>query len=91
MDITQLDKVAEEIIALRFAPEDTLQQCLDRFYVILRRYGIKQGTPAYNQAGEQVGINCNNYSWTMCWSLFLDTFRNEFVMLSFSAPEDLQV
>lgn len=84
--------VAEDLIKIKFKPEDTLADCLEKFYAVLRKYNIKQTTPVFNDEGEQVGNQCNNFDYTMCAALFYDRVKSFFEMeLNFGKiPEDIK-
>jgi hypothetical protein len=82
---TIMENVAKEIIELKFKPDDTLQQCLNNFYKIMRKYGIKHGKKENN------GIRMTNFEWTMCQSLFYDRIHSFFIFnkLIYGVPKDL--
>ena len=70
--MTKMEKVSKDIINIKFDKKDTLKGCLEKFFAILRKYNIHQGTPQFNDKGEVVGRACNNYDYTMCQTLFFD-------------------
>ncbi len=86
-EIQFMADVAEEIIGIRLTRETTLEQANNLFYLIMRKYGIKQGTKSGH------GTLCNNYEWTLCAALFDATVTMSFAIGIASlcdAPEDLQ-
>lgn len=82
-----MSAVAKDIILLKFKPTMTLQQVESRFYRIMRKHGIKEGTKSGN------GRITNNFEWTMCQILFLQRVQDYFVMNRFfvgtGTPKDL--
>jgi hypothetical protein len=65
-----MSEVAKDIIGLKFKKSDTLGGCLKKFYAIMEKHGIKQGTANYNEDGQRVGRTCTNFEWTMSKDLF---------------------
>lgn len=89
--IIDIRKLAEDIIKIKFKKTDTLKDCLDEFYEIMRKYGIKEGMPSYNEEGKKVGRLVNNYEWTICKEMFINRvieFFNWETLFS-DAPKDL--
>ncbi|MDD5648832.1 MAG: hypothetical protein PHF86_00175 [Candidatus Nanoarchaeia archaeon] len=84
-DIIDIKKVAKEIVTIEFKKSDTLNDCLNKFYVIMRKYNIKQGTKTEN------GRQCNNFEWTLCKQSFEETLKSFFELddLFGNIPEDL--
>lgn len=68
----EISEVAKEIIEIEFNMDMTLSEGLSKFFDIMRKYQIKEGTPAFNDRGEKVGRNVANWEWTMCKALFFD-------------------
>jgi hypothetical protein len=87
-----ISKVAEDIIKIKFKRSDTLSSCLKKFYDVMRKHGIKQGTPTCNDEGEEVGRIVANFEWTMCYALFVKHITDFFTwedIFSTKIPEDL--
>lgn len=89
-----ISAVAEDIINLKFKPDDTMQSCFDRFYAIMRKHGVKKGTPI-RQGKKIIGTQVDNFAWTMCRNLFQDQVRSWIELeLAFSLdipfPKDLE-
>lgn len=82
-----MNKVAGDIIKTKIEYEETMEEIMSKFYSIMRKHGIKQGTKT--KGG---GTLCNNFEWTMCKALFLMVIHdnlNMHEMLS-GIPEDLK-
>lgn len=83
-----MSKVSKDIIDIKFKPSDTLQVAMNKFYFIMRRHGIKEGT----SDGKGGRIVCN-YEWTMCMVLFIDRIEQFIRMASLfgkmGTPKDL--
>lgn len=84
-------KVSKEIIEMKFKNTDTLGQCRNKFYEIMRKNGIKKGTQTFNPDGTKGGITQNNFEWTMCEKLFEDRIISYFLWsgLLTATPKDL--
>jgi len=87
-EIKFMSTVAKDIIQLKFKPTMTLQQAETRFYGIMRKYGIKEGTKSGNSR------TVSNFEWTMCQILFLQRLHDYFVIDRFlfvnNTPKDLE-
>jgi hypothetical protein len=83
---TSVGAVAEDIIHMKFKSSDTIQGCMKKFYTIMRRYGIKQGTKV------GIGIQRSNPEWTICFTMFKNTFTCYLDIndLFNKAPKDLR-
>ena len=84
-NIVDIKKVAKEIVTLKFKKSDTLNDCLNKFYAIMRKYNIKQGTKVGN------GRQCDNFEWTLCKQSFNETLKSFFELESLfgNISEDL--
>lgn len=73
--ILDMSKVAEEIIKIPFDKKDTIEGLFNKFFKIMKKYGIKEGrkTP--------VGITKSNFEWTMCEKLFVENIVNKIHVL----------
>jgi hypothetical protein len=74
--VPDMAAVAKELIDVKFFANDTLQEAKEQFYQIMRKHGIKQGTPIYGKGGEIKGYEMANFEWTMARTLFLDRLVN---------------
>ena len=85
-----MSEVAKDIIEIKLKKSDTLSGCLKKFYAVMEKHGIKQGTPTFNEEGKRVGRKCNNFEWTMSIGLF-HTHVNSFLELQdmFNVPKNL--
>ena len=83
------DKIAEEIIKLKFKKSETLSGVLNRFYRIMRKHGIKEGTPC-GGGGRIVA----RFEFTLYWTLFLETLSGQIDLGrffgEFKVPKDLE-
>lgn len=91
-NLNKMREIAEEIITFKFSKKDTLSKCLNKFYDIMRKHGIKHGTPEYDDKGKVIGRQIANYEWSMCIELFMtrlcDFFYFEHVFGK--VPKDLK-
>jgi hypothetical protein len=71
--IPLLENVAKDIIGMKFNDTMTLRECNNKFYKIMRKYGIKEGTPRFNENGKLISTQRTNFQWTMCRNLYMDT------------------
>lgn len=89
--IGDISEVAEDVIKLKFEKTDTLNDCMDKFFAVMKKHGIKQGTPSYNNKGEEIGRTCDNFEWTICKEMFIRQGGSfiEFEMLFGNIPKEL--
>lgn len=80
--------VAKDIIAMKVADGDTSVVLLRRFYAIMRRHGIKQGTKNANGTGRI----CDNFEWTGAKAIFNEHVEQErfFHPALIRVPKDLE-
>jgi len=90
--MTKMEKVAKDLVAIKFAKGDTMADCMEKFFDILRKYNIRKSTPLFDDAGEVVAMQGNNFDYTMCEALFYDRMRSFFEMeLNFGKlPKDIE-
>jgi hypothetical protein len=82
-----MSAVAKEIIFMKVNDNDTIADLRNRFFDIMRKHGIKDGTK--REDGSIIGAN---FEWTMCESLFFQTIHDQLrleLMLVCSTPEEL--
>ena len=58
--------VASDIIKKKFLSKKELKQLTSKFYAIMNKHGIKQGTRI-----EPNAVQISNAEWTMCQDLFM--------------------
>lgn len=80
--IKNLASVYKDIIAIKIGHKDSFKTSLNKFYGVMRKHGIKQGTWCDN--GSRL---ISNPEWNMCY----DTFKSHKVLsldlwLSMSEP-----
>jgi hypothetical protein len=85
--IMDIKEISKEIIQIKFEGSDTLDDCMNKFYDVMRKHGIKQNTPSENG----VGVIGSNFEWTMCKVLFIDMVVQHFTLKDFfnGVPKDL--
>lgn len=59
-----LNLIYKDILSIKIKPEDSFKSSMDKFYDIMRKYGICQGTKTEN------GVTINNAEWNMCFAVF---------------------
>lgn len=69
--ILDMRKVAEAIISIKVEPSDTIEGLHKKFFSVMRKYGIKEGTTLKNGCRQ-----CNTPEWTMCLYLFEAQIKN---------------
>lgn len=92
--IAQLAQKINDLIPSDIYKKKTVKvkELKNGFYEIMRKYGIKQGTPSFDAKGKKIGRNCNTPEWVMCetlfWTLLQDRIELDSIF-SFDLPEDL--
>jgi hypothetical protein len=82
----KMSEVAKEIIRIDF--KDSLKKNKNKFFDIMRKYGIKHGTKLKDGS-----VQVAAFEWTMAWSLFVSTMMREVDYRMFfdgAIPEDLK-
>ena len=81
----QLGKVYSDILSIKIEMSDSFETSLNKFYDVMRKHGICQGTWSKN------GRTVSNAEWIMCYNIFkshklmaLDIF-----LILNEPPEDL--
>lgn len=59
-----LENIYKDILGIKIKVTDSFQSSLDKFYKVMRKWGIKQGTWSEN------GRTACNAEWIMCFSVF---------------------
>lgn len=86
--IEKMSAVAEDIIKVKITPTMSHDQCMKKFYSIMRKHGIKQGE--WNESGGRI---TNNFEWTMCYTLFKEVYQGQFLLSDLfgqGIPKDLR-
>ena len=68
-------RVAKEILGIRM-DTTSVPKVYSRFYAIMRKYGIREGTVTPGKPGRQTA----NYEWTMCLTLLESQVVQAFVL-----------
>lgn len=71
-------EISKSIIELKFKKTDTLKICMDKFYNVMKKHNIKQGTQLLNDENKDAGIIGDNYEWTICKQLFFKQIESFF-------------
>jgi hypothetical protein len=88
--IHDMRAISKEIISLKFKNGESLRQCQKKFYDIMRKHGIRQGTAIFDEEGNRKGRAAANFEWTICKELFLHTLMSHLNFQDiFSVPSDL--
>lgn len=62
-----LDAIYRDIIGIEVKITDSFETLLNKFYEVMRKWGIKQGTWSEEGNGNRTMINAE---WNMCWQVF---------------------
>lgn len=73
--IQDMSKVAKEIINMPVDKTDTIEGLFNKFFKIMKKYGIKQGTKT------EFGFTKSRFEWTMCEKLFVENIVNKIHVL----------
>lgn len=83
--IKKLAEISKDIININITKANTLEECTQMFYNIMRKHQIKKYTKTDN------GYIGDNYEWSICRVLFQDTVKGkmwtEFILDE--VPKDL--
>lgn len=82
-----LEKVGCDLVNIKFKEADTLKQVMEKFYLVMRKHGIKRGTKS-----KSGGIIQDNYEWTFSKALFQERVIDYFQMANIfdKLPKDLE-
>lgn len=82
----EMQNALKEVIDLKFQDTDTLADCMNKFYDIMRKYGIKKCVQTEN------GLLGDTTEWSSCRLIFLDSIVCHFNMSNIIAevPKDLE-
>lgn len=88
--IEKMRSISEEIIKTDLLTERQCASIMNKFYTIMRKYGIAEGTALE----DGIGRSLCNYEWTMCKNLFIDVIKTQlesYTLFRDRTPEDLKV
>jgi hypothetical protein len=87
----KMREVAQDIIKSEFFQDEDLEKVFQKFYEIMRKHGIKAGTPVKLESGANAIVK-NTYEWSMAQTLFLSQLNQEIQMFSIlgGVPEDIE-
>lgn len=79
--------IYNEVNSIDIKPTDTHKSSLDKFYKIMRKHGIKQGT--WSEDG--VGRILSNPEWVMFYDIFKSIIDKHYIFATLlkSPPKDL--
>lgn len=60
-----LAEIYKDLQDIKIEPTDSFQSSLDKFYSVMRKWGVKQGT--WTKGG---GRLCDNPEWSMLWAVY---------------------
>lgn len=88
-NMNKIRVVAKDIITTKFLIKSEVIRINNRFYKIMRKHGICEGTRTKNRTGRL----CNNFEWTISRELFLNQVKDKLdvgaSLLALGIPEDL--
>lgn len=85
-EISFMNKVARDILKIKYDDKKSYETCRKEFYGIMKKYGIKRMTKSV----DGVGMIGDNFEWTMCSTLFDDTYmRYKTFGTIFNTPKEL--
>lgn len=84
--IKNLDGIYKDIMKIKIEPEDSFITSMNKFYEVMRKWGICQGTWL-----ERGGRSCCTPEWNMCYMVFKENKMMQFDMWMTltDPPEDL--
>lgn len=85
IDQEKLHDLAKDIIMLKFKGTETLDECLEMFYDLMRKHGIKL---SYTDGQGETLLT--SFAWTLCKSTFINTLNSYFTFADIlKCPKDL--
>ncbi len=82
-----LEAVAQDLLAINIKPTYPYNYLMQKFYTVMRKHGIKQGTWCKNGIGRQ----CDSAEWSIC-SVFFHKLIDDskiFQQITSKVPQDL--
>ena len=87
--IDYISEISKDIIQIDFKKYNNIASAFNKFYSIMRKYGIKNGT---KRKGEQ-GVLCSNFEWTCFEMQFIEqycSYIRTYRLFNSDIPKDLQ-
>jgi len=84
--VTFMAVVAKDILNIKMSDDDGLKKSYRKFYKVMRKHGIKQGTKVGG------GTRMSNPEWVICEALFKERMKDNihyFNILGMNVPKDL--
>lgn len=85
--VKNLDAIYNDIIDIKIDSKDSFETMMDKFYDVMRKWGICQGT--ITESGSRL---VNNAEWNMCFQVFKQhkLLAFDLWLILSTPPEDLQ-
>jgi hypothetical protein len=85
--VKNLNEVYKDILAIKITVDDSHKTTMGKFYDVMRKWGICQGTWSKNGNGRIL----NNPEWNLCYAAFKEYRMNhfDFFMGLTEPPKDL--
>lgn len=82
-----MEIISKDLIEMPILDYDTLQDLLNKFYAIMRKYEIKKGTMLSDGS-----VNYDNFEWTACYALFNSRVQDFFTLRNVfdDVPQDVK-
>jgi len=71
----------KDIQKLKFKKEQTLEEIMTMFYNIMKKHGIKQSTPHYDDKGKLISRTCSSPEWVICKRALLGQVESFFAFV----------
>jgi hypothetical protein len=71
----------KDILKLKFKKEQTLEDIMTLFYAIMKKHGIKQSTPHYDDEGKLISRTCATPEWVICKRALLEQVKGFFIVV----------
>jgi hypothetical protein len=83
--IKHMGDVYNDIYAISIDNKDSINTLLKKFYAVMDKWGICQGTWSEN------GRTMSNPEWCMCWNTYVNLIKNKIVIIGLigNPPENL--
>jgi hypothetical protein len=65
----------KDVQAIKFDKSQTINDTLNSFYDVMRKYGIKKGIPHYDKDLKLVSRTMNTPEWVICMNAFTRRFN----------------
>lgn len=67
---TVITEAYQEVTKLKLDRNLTLAENMNMFYDLMRKYGIRHGTPSFDGDGNKIGTICSTPEWNMLYNAF---------------------